>query len=73
MDKAGRVVIPKEVRDHIGLRPGELELQIDGSGVHLEPLAGDGLVEREGRLLVAESGDVVTDDDVRALRDAERR
>lgn len=73
MDKAGRVVVPKELRDRLGMRPGELEMQIAGAGLHLEAVAGDGLVEREGRLVVASTGDRLTDADVRALRDADRR
>lgn len=73
MDKAGRLVVPKELRDHLGLRPGELEVHVSGAGLHLEPLAGDGLVERDGRLVVASSGVPLTDADVRTLRDADRR
>lgn len=73
MDRAGRIVVPKELRDRLGLRPGELEIQIAGAGLHLEPPAGDGLVEREGRLLVPSTGDRLTDEDVQALRDADRR
>lgn len=73
MDKAGRIVLPKELRDRLGLRPGELEVQVSGAGLHLEPIAGDDLVERDGRLLVAPSGGRLTDGDVEALRDADRR
>lgn len=73
MDSAGRIVIPKALRDRIGLTPGEVEVQVDGAGLHLEPVAADGLVERDGRLVVAPSGATLTDEDVRALRDADRR
>jgi len=61
------------LRDRIGVRPGEVEVQLDGAGLHLEPIAGDGLVEQSGRLVVAPSGDPLTDADVTALRDAGRR
>lgn len=39
LDKFGRVVIPKEIRDDLGLRPGEV-IQIEESGdeVVLKPL-----------------------------------
>ena len=30
IDKAGRLVIPKPLRDQLGLRPGEVELTADG-------------------------------------------
>ena len=67
MDKAGRIVVPKEFRDRLSLQPGELEIQIAGAGLHLEPLAGDGLVERDGCLVVAVE---LSDADARSLRDA---
>jgi AbrB family looped-hinge helix DNA binding protein len=73
MDKAGRVVIPKELRERIGLLPGEVDLQLDGAGLHLEPVASDHLAERAGRLVVPSTGSALSDDDVRALRDADRR
>ena len=73
MDKAGRIVVPKEFRDRLGLQPGELEIQIAGAGLHLEPLAGDGLVERDARLVAAASGLELSDADVRSLRDAGQR
>lgn len=73
IDKAGRVVVPKVLRDRVGLRPGEVEVTVDGSGLRIEPIATDRLVEVEGRLVVASSGAPVDDDLVRALRDAEQR
>ena len=39
IDRAGRVVIPKQIRNALGLWPDtELEITIDGGGVRLEPV-----------------------------------
>jgi AbrB family looped-hinge helix DNA binding protein len=39
LDKAGRVVIPKTLRDELHLEPGDaLELETDGDRVTLRPL-----------------------------------
>ena len=74
IDKAGRVVIPRELRERIGLRPGEVEVEVDGAGLRVAPIAGDRLEERGGRLVVPAGGAAVLDDaDVRALRDADQR
>lgn len=73
IDKAGRLVVPKVLRDQIGLRAGAIELLADGTGIRIEPVAGEGLVEADGRLLIPSSGAQVDDDLVRALRDADRR
>ncbi len=73
IDKAGRVVVPKQLRDQAGLVPGEVEITIDGSGLRLEPVAGSGLVEDGGRLVIPAEGAEVDDDLVRSLRDADRR
>jgi AbrB family looped-hinge helix DNA binding protein len=73
IDKAGRLVIPKRLRDHIGLRPGEVEVTVDGTGLRVEPLAGESLVERDGRLVIPAAGARIDDDLVRALRDAGQR
>ena len=73
IDKAGRLVIPKILRDRIGLRAGAVELIADGTGIRIEPVAGEGLAEEGGRLVIPASGVGVDDELVRALRDADRR
>ena len=73
IDKAGRLVIPKQLRDRLGLRPGEVEVTADGAGLRVEPLAGDSLDERDGRLVIPAGGAEINDEVVRSLRDAGQR
>lgn len=73
MDKAGRVVIPKSLRDRVGLVPGAVDIVVDGAGLRLEPVAADDLVERDGRLVIPAGGADLDDDVVRALRHADQR
>jgi len=73
IDRAGRLVIPKELRDHAGIRPGAVEVTADGSGLRIEVPAEDGLVEQGGRLVIAGLGVRIDDETVRSLRDAGRR
>jgi AbrB family looped-hinge helix DNA binding protein len=73
IDKAGRLVLPKALRDQVGLRAGEVNVFADGAGLRIEPIAGEALEEREDRLVVAPSGLDVNDEMVRALRDADQR
>lgn len=73
IDKAGRLVIPKSLRDRLGLVPGEVEVVADGASLRVDAIAGDELDERDGRPLIPSSGVHLDDDDVRALRDADQR
>lgn len=73
MDKAGRVVIPKALRDEVGLTPGEIEVVRDGSAIRIEPVPGTGLRARGDRLVIPAAGVHVDDEAVQALRDADRR
>ena len=73
IDKAGRLVIPKPLRDRLGLGPGEVEITADGTALRVESIAGEGLVEQSGRLVIPASGAALGDDDVRAMRDADQR
>lgn len=73
IDSAGRLVIPKPLRDLLGLRAGEVEVVADGSSLRVEPVAGEELEEQDGRLVIPASGMTVTDEDVRTLRDADQK
>jgi len=73
IDKAGRLVIPKALRDRLGLRTGPVEIDADGASLRIEPITGKNLQRRSGRLIIPASGVTLSDDDVRALRDADQR
>ena len=66
-------MIPKSLRDQVGLAPGEVEVSADGAALRGEPVASDELVERDGLLFVPSSGVSLTEETVRALRDADQR
>ena len=55
IDKAGRVVIPKAIRDAAGLTPGmELDIRCNDGRIEIEPAAIPvKLVRRPGGMLVA--------------------
>jgi len=73
VDKAGRLVIPKALRDRLGMGPGEVEVTADGNALRVEAIAGEGVEERSGRLVIPASGEAIGDDDVRELRHGDQR
>jgi AbrB family looped-hinge helix DNA binding protein len=73
IDSAGRLVIPKVLRDRLGLRQGEVDVEADGADLRVRPVADDALDEQDGWLVVPATGQTLTDDDVRRLRDADQR
>ncbi|HZC42316.1 MAG TPA: AbrB/MazE/SpoVT family DNA-binding domain-containing protein [Streptosporangiaceae bacterium] len=73
IDKAGRLVIPKQLRDQAGLAPGEVEVVAEGAGLRIEPIAGEEFAEEDGRLVIPPAGTDIDDDLVRALRYADQR
>lgn len=73
IDKAGRLVIPKTLRDSIGFVAGDVEITIDGAGLHIEPVADDELRDEDGLLVIPAAGAPVSDELVRTLRDADQR
>lgn len=58
IDKLGRVVIPKKVREHLHLHAGSrMRLREQADGVYLEALREDPeLEERGGVLIIAKDG-----------------
>lgn len=73
IDKAGRVVLPKALRDQVGLVPGEVEVVVDAAGLRIEPPSNDDVEERAGRLVIPRSGTSVDDELVSELRHADQR
>ncbi|MGH3613524.1 MAG: AbrB/MazE/SpoVT family DNA-binding domain-containing protein [Pseudonocardia sp.] len=73
IDSAGRLVIPKQLRDRLGLGPGTVEVEADGAGIRVRPVAGDALEEQDGFLVVPATHVTISDDDVQRLRDADQR
>lgn len=77
VDRAGRIVVPKAIREAAGLTNGqEVEVRLAGAVVEIEPIQPVVRMRtRAGRLPVLEvEGEVepVTDDDVRAALEAQR-
>lgn len=73
IDKAGRLVIPRALRDRIGLvGGGEVELELDGAAVRIQPVSGNDLKDVAGLLVIPTTGTPLTGDLVRELIDADR-
>ena len=76
IDAGGRVVIPKAVRERLGLRPGaEVEVVEADGRVEITPaLEPIEVVEVDGRLIARGDGlPVLTDDTVRETIERTRR
>lgn len=78
VDRVGRVVIPKVLRDAVGIGPNsEMEMVADGNGIRCEVVnrhrraidVADGFP----RLRAAADAPRLTDHDVRELRDRDQR
>jgi AbrB family looped-hinge helix DNA binding protein len=73
IDKAGRLVIPKALREQSGISAGDVEISLDGAAIRIESVAGDDLVEEDGLLLLPSGGPELDADTVRELRLADQR
>jgi AbrB family looped-hinge helix DNA binding protein len=73
IDKAGRLVIPRALRNRIGLGGGgEVEIEVDGAALRIEPVTGSELREENGLLVIPPSGVPIDDAMVRDLIDDDR-
>ena len=70
----GQVILPKSIRDALGLLPGTtVDISPYGAGVQIVPAGRTARLAEENGRLVAISDTVVTDDMVFALIDAGRK
>ena len=73
IDTAGRLVIPRSLRDRIGLAGGgEVELELDGAAIRIEPVGGSSFRDEDGLLVIPAAGTSLTGAAVRELIDADR-
>ena len=74
VDSVGRIVVPKPLRDALGLVPGaSVDVSLYGAGLQLVPTGRTARLREIDGSLVADSDTVVTDETVFALIDAGRR
>ena len=61
MDKAGRVVLPKQIRDELQLGPGDsLELETVEDRIILRPARGGGRIYKDRGMWVFDTGQPLT-------------
>jgi AbrB family looped-hinge helix DNA binding protein len=74
IDQAGRVVLPKPIRDALGLLPGtKVDITPYGAGAQLLPSGRTARLVEEDGVLVADAETLVDDDIVFGLIDAGRK
>ena len=74
IDKAGRIVIPKSLREELRLEPGDsLEMESAGEAITLRPLRGTGPLVKEHGVWVFHGGQplpaATTDEALQQLRE----
>jgi len=68
IDKAGRLVVPKEIRTKLQIRPGdELEIEAGVDSIEIRPVVAASVFQRERGLWCHRSGDGVEIDVVQEI------
>ncbi|HUY14772.1 MAG TPA: AbrB/MazE/SpoVT family DNA-binding domain-containing protein [Terriglobia bacterium] len=58
MDKAGRVILPKALRENLQLEPGDpLEAEANGEEITLRPVRGNALLRKKRGIWVYRAGE----------------
>ena len=78
LDKAGRIVLPKPVRDELNLCPGDvLELETSGARITLHPVRPTSALQKERGVWVYRTGEKlpvsVVEETIRQVRDERYR
>lgn len=74
IDAVGRIVVPKPLRDALGLKPGAtVDVSLYGRGLQVVPGSRTARLEKRQGRLVAVSKTKVTDQDIFRLIDESRR
>ena len=76
IDQAGRVVLPKDVREELAIKPGDtFRVSIHGTSVTLTPNKDAGGFVREGKALVFSTGrdEILKHETVRSILDEGRK
>jgi AbrB family looped-hinge helix DNA binding protein len=74
VDSAGRIVVPKPLRDALGLTAGStVDISRYGAGLQLLPTGRTARLVDESGVLVAAADRVIDDEEVFALIDTGRR
>lgn len=61
LDKAGRIVLPKPLRDELQLAPGDiLEIECTGDQITMRPVRGNGQLQKKDGLWIFHSSEPIT-------------